>query len=903
MKNIMCLKISILFFYFIRRIVSVEVQHEKSNDQIMIPYKSVYGVPSKCTGTSDHKTTEKEYRTCQINAIKKWKIEIQHYYTESWNFCCFVYDVLECETKVLSECDANYSDRNDKETRRLFDKSCQPIMANNPCSKSKDGGDNTIWIILGIAAGAIITLIVGCIFFWRKQLNPESNAKKAYKAEKFQKIYEMEYARAVYDHEVDNLNNKSLQNASKQTGNNEEPQPIKKEDEVQILKKEMNKIEKELEKKIKSQIEAKSKNDPSFWDDFNENPEKYYKQPTGVITKSKNFLKKLWPKTEVKSEEQLKREELIRSEARRQFENIQNNRLELDKISTEQTKYESSIEEINSDPLLAQMIRAFNREQISGKPTCKDQAKKIAHEKLQNEQNSVDKNLEKPEISTKDQANKIAHEKLQNEQNSVDKNLEKPEISTKDQANKIAHEKLQNEQNSLDKNLEKPEISTKDQASKRQKKKSESKSLKNSLIEEEQKTTELEPEKPNSKIQKNSFEEETPPVSVVNMKQSNQQKTASDNLIDEQISQKDDDLEFELEWIKFQPELKRQEEEFQKKIDHYKAIIERRNNELADEMKQLDNEEKQLNEMEKNGNLSKENLKKLRIDFLDRKKQAEKYRLENKNFEEILKDEIIRFEKAKQNKENAKQLFRQNYYLNKEKQKTSTVDFEVKMLKKFQQAEKERLIDQEKDLNELKAIIEAKKEKLAKKNEQIDFVEKQLNMIEKQRKLNMDEQNIRNNIVKQKQQIENVDKKLIEKLEKSYNNELESIKEALEENEDYYQYYLTLYSQRTKRETNEIGNVNELSNDEKNLLKEFIEDKKSFNKDIKVPSNVQQSEHSGGQIKLSSTLSTKQQQQSSNFIDSLAKRIQKTMNQTIFSTTAATQQLPEQLYNDYTRQI
>ena len=246
-------------------------------------------------------------------------------------------------------------------------------------------------------------------------------------------------------------------------------------------------------------------------------------------------------------------------------------------------------------------------------------------------------------------------------------------------------------------------------------------------------------------------------------------------------------------------------------------------------------------------------------------------------------------------------MFRQNYYLNKEKQKTSTVDFEVKMLKKFQQAEKERLIDQEKDLNELKAIIEAKKEKLAKKNEQIDFVEKQLNMIEKQRKLNMDEQNIRNNIVKQKQQIENVDKKLIEKLEKSYNNELESIKETLEENEDYYQYYLTLYSQRTKRETNEIGNVNELSNDEKNLLKEFIEDKKSFNKDIKVPSNVQQSEYSGGQIKLSSTLSTKQQQQSSNFIDSLAKRIQKTMNQTIFSTTAATQQLPEQQFTDFTK--
>ena len=159
---------------------------------------------------------------------------------------------------MLYECDPDYSDRNDKETRRLFDKSCQPIMAKKPCSKSEDGGDNTLWIALGIAAGAIITLIVGCIFFWRKQLNPESNAKKVYKAEKFQKIYEMEYARAVYDHEVDILNNKSLQNASKQTNNNEKPQPIKKDnDEVQILKKDMKKIENELEKKIKSQIKNK----------------------------------------------------------------------------------------------------------------------------------------------------------------------------------------------------------------------------------------------------------------------------------------------------------------------------------------------------------------------------------------------------------------------------------------------------------------------------------------------------------------------------------------------------------------------------------------------------------------------------------------------------------------------
>ena len=77
------MKIIILRFQIVilllQMIVGMNVQHEKSNDQIMIPYKTVYGVPSKCTGTSDHKTTEKEYSTCQINVIKKWKIELQHY--------------------------------------------------------------------------------------------------------------------------------------------------------------------------------------------------------------------------------------------------------------------------------------------------------------------------------------------------------------------------------------------------------------------------------------------------------------------------------------------------------------------------------------------------------------------------------------------------------------------------------------------------------------------------------------------------------------------------------------------------------------------------------------------------------------------------------------------------------
>ena len=78
MKNIMHLKIGFMFFHFISMIVSDEIQTQK-NEKLMIPYKPLYGLPSKCKGQSDYQTIAENYQTCQMNAINKWKIEIQHY--------------------------------------------------------------------------------------------------------------------------------------------------------------------------------------------------------------------------------------------------------------------------------------------------------------------------------------------------------------------------------------------------------------------------------------------------------------------------------------------------------------------------------------------------------------------------------------------------------------------------------------------------------------------------------------------------------------------------------------------------------------------------------------------------------------------------------------------------------
>ncbi|XP_075678177.1 uncharacterized protein LOC142645566 [Dermatophagoides pteronyssinus] len=424
MKSINHFKISALLFFFIQSIIVDKIQTEDNKyDKVMIPYKPVYGAPSKCTGMYDSQMTAENYRICQINAIDKWKIEMKHYYTESLNFCCFVYGVLECETKVLSKCDAEYSDRNEKETRRLFDKSCQPIIANNSCGneaniESKDEGFNKIWIYIGIGIGifAMIVSIITCRYKQNKQNNLKKASMNAYKTKKFQKIYEMESTRLVYDKEVKDLDKQLVHNVSRQTISSDGSKTFSKKDEGSTLRKWKNNInnffvnpDKKLKKEIKAKIEADSKNDPTFWDDFYENPEKYYEKPTSVITKTKKFFTRLWPKKEVNNEELMKKEEFIRSEARRQYENIRNNRLKSDKISTGQTTYESMVEEKSTDPLLAEVIKILNQEQDDvyhemkdiPEPGNIDDAKKYmkllkdTRKRVRNERNNLEKMLGK----------------------------------------------------------------------------------------------------------------------------------------------------------------------------------------------------------------------------------------------------------------------------------------------------------------------------------------------------------------------------------------------------------------------------------------------------------------------------------------------------------------------------
>ncbi|XP_075678217.1 uncharacterized protein LOC113791593 [Dermatophagoides pteronyssinus] len=285
MKNIMHLKIGFMFFHFISMIVSDEIQTQK-NEKLMIPYKPLYGLPSKCKGQSDYQTISENYQTCQMNAINKWKIEIQHYYTESLKFCCFVYGVLECETKVLSECDQDYSDRNDKETRRLFDKSCQPIIANNSCGyEAKIDSENKdltwLWIVLGI--GSLISSIaagLGCYFYKNNKKKNNLAILPKNESKNLQKIHRKD---SVSEKGLDILDKKSTTDSV-------------------------------------STISSKSSGSRS----------------SGVKTKKKNIFGQKFGKNKGEKEKKLDRKKTI---ARGQYENIQNDELQSDQISTVQGKY------------------------------------------------------------------------------------------------------------------------------------------------------------------------------------------------------------------------------------------------------------------------------------------------------------------------------------------------------------------------------------------------------------------------------------------------------------------------------------------------------------------------------------------------------------------------------------
>ncbi|KAH9526268.1 hypothetical protein DERF_000369 [Dermatophagoides farinae] len=410
--------------------------------QMMIPYKTVYGFPKKCSKITEYQTiTEADlrenYRTCQMEALKRWRITFYSYYTETSNFCCFVYDVLHCENRALYECDSDYADNNEKETRRLFDKSCESIMMNNGCNMDGDGNNHKILVYVTTGVVVIVAIVSLTYFGWKmysqyygksQELKLEMNAKKAFKKEKFDRLYEIESIHKVYDNELDNMDNEWLQKMTELMMEKEKLKKNKgwfsaifgsKKEKIKqknIEKKNLmvnfknnfrkkfkdpeKQAEKMMKKKIWSIINEDSENNPNFWNDFH--IENYYPESSNVTNTGWKFS--LRSKKKVKDvEKNQKRDELIRAEVRLQYEDIRkDNRRRLnedqlyyqklekmakkkkknkpkkfggydltdDEMSVIERKLDrmisprKKIEDKETDQLLAKMISILNQEQV-----------------------------------------------------------------------------------------------------------------------------------------------------------------------------------------------------------------------------------------------------------------------------------------------------------------------------------------------------------------------------------------------------------------------------------------------------------------------------------------------------------------------------------------------------------
>ncbi|KAH7638998.1 hypothetical protein HUG17_3031 [Dermatophagoides farinae] len=365
-----------------------------SVDQIIIPYKTIYGIPNKCKKISEYRTIEQNYQSCQLNSLKKWQITVDQYYTETLNFCCFVYDVLNCEIKVLSICDSEYSNQNERETRRLFDKSCKPIIKNDACNIDDKDKWKEYATYAGIAIAGIFIIIIiiwgGRKIYYRITTTPEMKAMEAYKKEKFEQLLEMETIRTIYDQEVDNLDNiwhestaKTIKSGKPTTSSS----VVDKRDNVMTTLSIQNKGFKE---KIRSDIETNSKN-TNFWNDFHANSQKYYADSSSNLVPKKNMKERFkWSKKKVKNgkKDAMNRDELIRTEARLQYEDIKKDnrrRLTDDKAYYAKIKKETAKnmpivdreklgktlrprkkleQKEDIDPLLAKTISILNQEQI-----------------------------------------------------------------------------------------------------------------------------------------------------------------------------------------------------------------------------------------------------------------------------------------------------------------------------------------------------------------------------------------------------------------------------------------------------------------------------------------------------------------------------------------------------------
>ena len=82
---------------------------------------------------------------------------------ETKKFCCFIWETLDCELDVATECNEQYSTKLESNTRDTFKKVCDQVIGTNYGWHCWFTENRIVWA--GIIAGAILLFItVVCVF-------------------------------------------------------------------------------------------------------------------------------------------------------------------------------------------------------------------------------------------------------------------------------------------------------------------------------------------------------------------------------------------------------------------------------------------------------------------------------------------------------------------------------------------------------------------------------------------------------------------------------------------------------------------------------------------------------------------------------------------------------------------
>ncbi|XP_027196805.2 uncharacterized protein LOC113791253 [Dermatophagoides pteronyssinus] len=118
----------------------------------------------------------KEFSQCQTLSQKKWNILRNDYLTKTKKFCCFIWDAMDCQSKVAAICSKEYSKQIVQSTKEQFETMCKQIGSAYNSWSCKMAIEIKILIIIGTI---FIILTMFCLiirFVYGKNYNVESHS-------------------------------------------------------------------------------------------------------------------------------------------------------------------------------------------------------------------------------------------------------------------------------------------------------------------------------------------------------------------------------------------------------------------------------------------------------------------------------------------------------------------------------------------------------------------------------------------------------------------------------------------------------------------------------------------------------------------------------------------------------